>query len=212
MRSFVGDLIHWIKSFSASLLDGAGWHGSASLVVPDNISLLTLPPYSPEPCVAKNSPLDCFLNAPHPSKTSGPTCAPTRSQSPSSKPTTKSSMPAAKPGASSPTTQWPSFPQPHVLGHRSDERAVGITHPKAWSRIFLISEITLKRPKSMDEQASTRPIPRRSGIGPMPTEMETVILSQVMGGGSEGVVSCRSPEGQTTAHFPSHIRWHTVKR
>ena len=47
------------------ILDGAGWHGSASLVVPDNISLLTLPPYSPEPCVAKNSPLDCFLNAPH---------------------------------------------------------------------------------------------------------------------------------------------------
>ncbi len=30
------------------ILDGAGWHGSASLVVPDNISLLTLPPYSPE--------------------------------------------------------------------------------------------------------------------------------------------------------------------
>ena len=51
------------------ILDGAGWHGSALLVVPDNLSLLTLPPYSPEPCVAKNSPLDCFLNAPHPSKT-----------------------------------------------------------------------------------------------------------------------------------------------
>ena len=30
--------------------------------------LLFLPPYSPDPCVAKNSPLDCFLNAPHPSK------------------------------------------------------------------------------------------------------------------------------------------------
>jgi hypothetical protein len=26
------------------ILDGAGWHGSAALVVPDNISLLTLPP------------------------------------------------------------------------------------------------------------------------------------------------------------------------
>ena len=30
------------------ILDGAGWHGSTALVVPDNISLLTLPPYSPE--------------------------------------------------------------------------------------------------------------------------------------------------------------------
>ena len=30
------------------ILDGAGWHGSAALVIPDNLSLLTLPPYSPE--------------------------------------------------------------------------------------------------------------------------------------------------------------------
>ena len=30
------------------VLDGAGWHGSAALAVPDNLSLLTLPPYSPE--------------------------------------------------------------------------------------------------------------------------------------------------------------------
>ena len=30
------------------ILDGAGWHGSAALVVPDNLSLLNLPPYSPE--------------------------------------------------------------------------------------------------------------------------------------------------------------------
>lgn len=30
------------------ILDGAGWHGSAALAVPDNITLLTLPPYSPE--------------------------------------------------------------------------------------------------------------------------------------------------------------------
>jgi transposase len=30
------------------ILDGAGWHGSAALVVPDNLSLLKLPPYSPE--------------------------------------------------------------------------------------------------------------------------------------------------------------------
>ena len=30
------------------ILDGAGWHGANALVVPDNLSLLTLPPYSPE--------------------------------------------------------------------------------------------------------------------------------------------------------------------
>ena len=29
-----------------------------------------LPAYSPDPCVAKNSPPDCFLNAPHPSNRS----------------------------------------------------------------------------------------------------------------------------------------------
>ena len=30
------------------VLDGAGWHDSPKLCVPDNISLLPLPPYSPE--------------------------------------------------------------------------------------------------------------------------------------------------------------------
>ena len=30
------------------VLDGAGWHRSKGLVVPDNIVLLPLPPYSPE--------------------------------------------------------------------------------------------------------------------------------------------------------------------
>ena len=30
------------------ILDGAGWHSAKSLVVPSNITLLTLPPYSPE--------------------------------------------------------------------------------------------------------------------------------------------------------------------
>ena len=30
--------------------------------------LIFLPPYSPDSCVAKNSPPDCFLDAPHPSK------------------------------------------------------------------------------------------------------------------------------------------------
>ncbi len=30
------------------VLDGAGWHKNGSLMIPDNIRLLSLPPYSPE--------------------------------------------------------------------------------------------------------------------------------------------------------------------
>jgi transposase len=30
------------------VLDGAGWHGAHGLMVPENLSLLTLPPYAPE--------------------------------------------------------------------------------------------------------------------------------------------------------------------
>lgn len=30
------------------VIDGAGWHTSGELIVPDNLSLLPLPPYSPE--------------------------------------------------------------------------------------------------------------------------------------------------------------------
>ncbi len=30
------------------VLDGAGWHGAKSLILPGNITLLTLPPYAPE--------------------------------------------------------------------------------------------------------------------------------------------------------------------
>jgi hypothetical protein len=30
------------------VLDGAGWHGSTALAVPDSLTLLPLPPYSPE--------------------------------------------------------------------------------------------------------------------------------------------------------------------
>lgn len=30
------------------IIDGAGWHSAQALVVPDNITLMRLPPYSPE--------------------------------------------------------------------------------------------------------------------------------------------------------------------
>jgi transposase len=33
---------------AAIVLDGARWHGSQELVIPENITLITLPPYFPE--------------------------------------------------------------------------------------------------------------------------------------------------------------------
>jgi len=36
------------------VLDGAGWHGSDDLVVPENTTLIELPPYSPELNSAEN--------------------------------------------------------------------------------------------------------------------------------------------------------------
>ena len=36
------------RAHAVLILDGAGWHGALDLVVPDNITLLTLPPYASE--------------------------------------------------------------------------------------------------------------------------------------------------------------------
>ena len=36
------------RAHAVLILDGAGWHGAHDLVVPDNITLLTLPPYASE--------------------------------------------------------------------------------------------------------------------------------------------------------------------
>jgi len=49
----VGKTIHRIAFCSSSphailVLDGAGWHASKGDVAPDNVTLLTLPPYAPE--------------------------------------------------------------------------------------------------------------------------------------------------------------------
>ena len=35
-------------AYAILVLDGAGWHGARDLIVPDNISLVGLPPYAPE--------------------------------------------------------------------------------------------------------------------------------------------------------------------
>ena len=39
---------------AALVLDGAGWHRSRDLKIPDSVSLLRLPPYSPEPSPMEN--------------------------------------------------------------------------------------------------------------------------------------------------------------
>ena len=36
------------EAHAVVVLDGAGWHGAADLVVPDDLSLLPPPPKSPE--------------------------------------------------------------------------------------------------------------------------------------------------------------------
>src|SRR3546814_1841434 len=70
--------------------DGAGWHQRGKkLALPDNITLLSLPPYSPELT---------------PWRTSGPTCARTSYVPASETPTKTSPTPVKAPGASSATT------------------------------------------------------------------------------------------------------------
>jgi hypothetical protein len=83
------------------ILDGAGWHRGNDLVVPPNITLLTLPPYAPE------------LTAP---RTSGSTCARTSSPSASTPTTTPSWTPAARHGTTSSPTQPASPPSQREHG------------------------------------------------------------------------------------------------
>ena len=100
------------------ILDGAGWHGSAELEVPDNITLLKLPPYSAE------------LN---PGKCVGAR-ANKLARYPSSTIMSRSSTGVAKHGTSLQTTKPQSRQSlPDNGPKRSTTRAVGITalgHPK----------------------------------------------------------------------------------
>ena len=50
MNAHLAEIAHTVVpgAHAILVLDGAGWHGAGDLVVPDNISLLTLPPYAPE--------------------------------------------------------------------------------------------------------------------------------------------------------------------
>ncbi len=84
------------------VLDGAGWHQTGGrLRVPDNITLMPLPPYCPE------------LN---PVKMSGNISARTNSASPSGTTSTPSSMPVAPLGTNSSARQKPSPQSPPENG------------------------------------------------------------------------------------------------
>jgi hypothetical protein len=37
-----------VSAIALLILDGAGWHSSQQLIVPENIVLMPLPPYAPE--------------------------------------------------------------------------------------------------------------------------------------------------------------------
>ena len=53
------------------IADNLGSHNgkpARQLIRDAGAHLLFLPPYSPDSCVAKNSPMHCFPNAPHPSR------------------------------------------------------------------------------------------------------------------------------------------------
>ena len=94
------------------ILDGAGWHGSAELEVPDNITLLKLPPYSPELNPMEN--VWAYLR-------------PTSSPYPSSTIMSRSSTGVAKHGTSLQTTKPQSRQSlPDNGPKRSTTRAVGI--------------------------------------------------------------------------------------
>ncbi len=50
MNMHLAEISHCVSASAVALLilDGAGWHQSARLTVPDNIVLVPLPPYAPE--------------------------------------------------------------------------------------------------------------------------------------------------------------------
>ncbi len=50
MNAHLAEIARTVKpgAHAVLVLDGAGWHGGKDLVVPETISLLTLPPYAPE--------------------------------------------------------------------------------------------------------------------------------------------------------------------
>ena len=91
------------------LLDQAGWHGSAELVVPHNITLMPLPPRCPELNPVEN--VWQFMRD---------NCSPTAS----SNPTTISSTIVVRHGTSSQINHGASCPSGYANGHMSSDQRV----------------------------------------------------------------------------------------
>jgi len=92
-----------ISAIALLILDGAGWHSSPQLILPENIVLMPLPSYAPE------------LNS---SKTYGTICAATFSATASGTPTSRSSTPVAMPGT-------PSWQNPRHHLNRNQKMGTG---------------------------------------------------------------------------------------
>ena len=112
------------------ILDGAGWHGSADLEVPDNITLLKLPPghakHQPSNGTNRRRAWTIPLNSTR-WKMCGLICVPTSSPYPSSTIMSRSSTGVAKHGTSLQTTKPQSRQSlPDNGPKRSTTRAVGI--------------------------------------------------------------------------------------
>jgi len=107
-----------VSAIALLILDGAGWHSSPQLILPENIVLMPLPSYAPELNSVEN--IWDYLRSNFLSH-----CVWT--------PTRRSSTPVAMPG----TPSWPI--RGHRLnwneenGHRSKLRAAGIRWPN-WRR------------------------------------------------------------------------------
>ena|GEM_PF-2236413 len=143
-----------LGAYAIIVLDGAGWHGSHTLVLPDNISLSSSPTY------ARSS---------IPSKTSGRICVRKRWPARSSRPAIRSLTPVAKLG-----TFWPHIPaqsdqsQQATMSNQPIVRAVGITQPHSAPSTTLCRRV---RPHGLsppsfdppDRMIAARPAPKFAG-------------------------------------------------
>jgi hypothetical protein len=115
----------------AMMLDQAGWHGSGALRIPYNVTLVPLPPYSPELNPVERVWLHLSRSASSPID-----CSPTTMQLPTP-PATHGTAYAPRSGASLPYAPIPGF-------HRSEVRWRGMSEcrelrgcpPSCWKRDF----------------------------------------------------------------------------
>jgi len=54
MNQHLAEISQCVSAVALLIFDGAGWHGSPQPIVPENIVLMPLPPYAPEPNSTEN--------------------------------------------------------------------------------------------------------------------------------------------------------------